>query len=223
MPLPEDVTALAGVWVGAVLTIMVFSYLLSDSPLFRVAEHLLVGTALGFATVVAVHQVLIARLAAPLLEEPAANAQLAVPLALGVLLLAKIHAPLAWVGNPSMALLFGVGAAVAAGGAFTGTLLRQAQATMLSLSPGEDAMVAVNNLILVVGTLGTLGYFYFSLEGGTRAGEFRKAIARNWRMVGRGFIMITFGALFANALTTRISLLIDRVQFLLGDWLGLLS
>ncbi len=223
MPLPEDVTALAGVWTGAVLTIMVFSYLLSDSPLFRVAEHLLVGTALGFAAVVAVHQVLIARLATPLLQDSVANAHLAIPLALGVLLLAKIYPPLAWVGNPSMALLFGVGAAVAAGGALTGTLLRQAQATMVSLSPGEDPAAAVNNLILVVGTLGTLGYFYFSLEGGSRAGEFRRALSRSWRMVGRGFIMITFGALFANALTTRISLLIDRAQFLLGDWLGLLS
>ena len=35
-------------------------------------------------------------------------------------------------------------------------------------------------------------------------------------------MMIAFGALFGNAVMGRMSLMIGRVQFLLGEWLGLL-
>jgi hypothetical protein len=34
--------------------------------------------------------------------------------------------------------------------------------------------------------------------------------------------MVTFGAIFAGAVVSRVALLIDRVEFLLGDWLGLI-
>ena len=43
----------AGTLVAAILTFMVWSYLLGDNPAFRIAEHLFVGTAIGFAVLVA--------------------------------------------------------------------------------------------------------------------------------------------------------------------------
>jgi hypothetical protein len=35
-------------------------------------------------------------------------------------------------------------------------------------------------------------------------------------------MMVAFGALFGNVVMSRISLLIGRVQFLLGDWLHII-
>ena len=41
--------------------------------------------------------------------------------------------------------------------------------------------------------------------------------------IGRWVILITFGAIFGNRVMAYVSLLIERVYFLLGDWLGLLG
>lgn len=212
-----------GTWVAAILTLMVFSFLLSDNPLFRLAEHLLVGTTLAYATVVAVHQVLLPRLVAPLAQDPQANWHLLVPLALGFLLFFKASRRLSWVGNTSLAFLFGVGAALAIGGGLGSSLFPQVRDTIVSLNPadlgpGPSALAsAVDNLFLVLGTLGTLAYFTFtarSRQGWTQQIAFG---------LGRGFIMITLGALFANLAISRLSLFLERLQFLLGDWLGLIS
>ncbi|MFQ6059209.1 MAG: hypothetical protein ACE5MB_10075 [Anaerolineae bacterium] len=217
-----------GIWVAALLTLMVYSYLLGDNPLFRLAEHLFVGSAVAYAAVVAYHSVLKPQLILPLASDPQANWFLLLPAALGLLLLTKARASIAWVGNSAMAFLFGVGAALAIGGALSGTLLPQVQATFVSLSPtqlGEGLLGwgrAADNLILVVGTVATLLYFYFNASRDNLLARVRAGFLRPWAGLGRWIIMITFGAIFANTVMARVSLLIGRVQFLLGDWLQLL-
>ncbi|MGC8838728.1 MAG: hypothetical protein ACP5UM_09965, partial [Anaerolineae bacterium] len=66
--------------------------------------------------------------------------------------------------------------------------------------------------ILALGTVGTLLYFYFTAarEGRGLAG----GIQRLWGTVGRWTLLVAFGALFAGALISRLSLFIARVQFL---------
>lgn len=212
---------LFGTWVAALLTLMVFSYLVSDNPLYRLAEHLFVGSALGYAIVVAIHDVLLPHLS-NLAQDPVVHWHLLIPLLLGLLLLAKGRVSTAWLGNISVGFLFGVGAALAIGGALVGSLLYQVRDTMLPLLPAKgDGGPVIDNLILVVGTLGSLAYFYFT-AGGEREATLRSGPLRLGSVVGKWFIMITLGALFANAAMARISLLVGRLQFLLGDWLGIL-
>jgi hypothetical protein len=214
---------LLGTWVAALLTLMVFSYLVSDNPLYRLAEHLLVGSALGYAIVVAVQDVLLPRLISPLSGDLRGSWHLLIPLLLGLLLLAKGRVSTAWWGNISVGFLFGVGAALAIGGALVGSLLYQVRDTMLPLLPGEgEGGTAIDNLILVVGTLGSLAYFYFTAGRKREASGLRGSVLRLGAVIGKWFIMITLGALFANGVMARVSLLVSRLQFLLGDWLGVL-
>jgi len=210
------------VWIAALLTLMVYSYLLADNPLYRLAQHLFVGSSVGYAVVVVVHNVLLPRLAEPLLQDPGANWPYLLPLLLGLLLLSKARSSLAWIGNISMAFLFGVGAALAIGGALVGSFVPQIQASWVSLSPASagGAMAALNNLLLTVGTVGTLAYFYFTM--GVR-GSPEGRLVKVGAVVGRWVILITFGALFGNRVMTYVALLIERAYFLLGDWLGLLG
>ena len=79
-----------GPWLAFALTLMVFSYLLGDNPLFRIAEHLLVGLALGFAWIVAWHSVFLPRVIARIgSQDPLEVGYTLIPLALGALLLLK--------------------------------------------------------------------------------------------------------------------------------------
>lgn len=210
-----------GIWVGAILTLLVFSYLLGDTPLFRIAQAVFVGVAVGYATTVAVYLVLFPRLLDPLIESPTRNWHLFVPLVLGVLLLAKLRASWAPLGNVSIAFLFGVGGALAIGGAVSGALVPQLAATMVSLAPAQGMDTVVNNVLLVGGTIGAFLSFHFMAKPQRPLARVVDGIARGWGYFGRWFILAAFGAIFADTAVSRISILIGRVYYLLHDWLGL--
>ena len=80
---------------------------------------------------------------------------------------------------------------------------------MLSLDPGRGTADFLLALIVVVGVVSTLVYFYFSKE--------HKGLLGGVAKTGIWFIMISFGAHFGYTVMARISLLIGRVQFLIDD------
>ncbi len=210
---------LIGVWVGAILTLLVFSYLLGDTPLFRLAQALFVGVAVGYAATVAVFLILLPRLFEPLIADTSTNWPLFVPLVLGLLLFTKLRAQWASLGNLSIAFLFGVGAALAIGGALSGALVPQLEATVVSLSPAQGWDTVVNNLLLVIGTLGAFLSFRFITSTDRPALRALDGVARSWSYVGRWFVLVAFGAIFATTAVSRISILIGRMYYLLHDWL----
>jgi len=214
---------LIGVWVGAILTLLVFSYLLRDSPLFRIAQAILVGVAVGYAVTVAVRSILIPLLFEPMLSSLFVKGEIPwlyfVPLILGLLLLTKFRAEWASLGNPSIAFLFGVGSALAIGGALSGALVPQLKASIVSLSPALGGGM-VNNLLLLIGTIGAFLSFRFIIPTGTQVpSRALDVVARVWGRVGRWFILVAFGASFPDTAVSRISILIGRFYYLLHDWL----
>ncbi len=217
-----------GTVIAAILTFMVWSYLLGDNPAFRIAEHLFVGVAVGYAVVVAWFSVVQPALFGAV--APQSPALAAVPLILSLLLMTKVRPAWSGVGNIAVAFLVGVGAALAVGGALFGTLGPQVAATAsLSLDPADygDTQPALaspflwQNLAVLVGTIGTFFYFTFNTQPQGPLGGFRETFTRFWSGIGRWVIMMMLGALFANTVTSRIALLIGRVQWLLSAF-GLL-
>jgi hypothetical protein len=205
------------VWMAALLTIMVYSYLLGDNPLYRLAEHVFIGSSVAYAVVVVIRGVLGPLLLVPLTSGETGEKILAVvPLVLGLLLWAKLKTSWAWLGNFSVAFLLGVGAALAIGGALFGSILPQVRATVNAM----DLSGLGSGLIIVIGTLSTLLYFHFATGAKGSLSGVGTGFIRAWARFGRWFIMIAFGAIFANTVMARISLLIGRVRFLL-DVFGL--
>ncbi len=206
---------LIGAGVGVFLTLLVFSYLLGDTPLFRLAQAIFVGVAAGYAMTVAVYQVLWPKLVQPLVVDANGNWIFFVPLVLGVLLFAKLRATWSPLGNLPIAFLFGVGGALAIGGALSGTLVPQLGATMVSLSPAQGLDVLVNNLLLVLGTLGAFLSFRFIVPAPDSRWRALDTLARGWGRIGRWFIFSAFGAIFAGVAVSRFAILIDRLYYLI--------
>jgi hypothetical protein len=207
--------------IAAILTFMVWSYVLGDNPAFRIAEHLLVGTAAGYVAIVAWFQVIQPALHNMLLQP---NPATVLPFVLCVLLAARAWPFTRHWAAVSLAFLVGVGSALAVGGALFGTLWSQVLAiASLSLDPSDfnepQMLLASNsfwqNLAILIGTLGTFCYFAFRVRPDGPLRDLRAAFIRFWSGVGFWMIMITLGALFANAAMSRFTLLIDRVQWLL--------
>jgi hypothetical protein len=208
-----------GVSVAAGLTLMVYSYLLGDNLLYRLAEDIFVGVSVGYSAVVAFHSVLYPRLLLPLLSAPQDNLQLAAPLVMCIMLCLYVVPRARRLASVPLAFVVGVGAALAVGGALTGILVPQITATIVPLNPGLPPERLLNNLVIVAGTITSLVYFHFT-AGANRPGA---RVIRAAASVGKWVILVAFGAIFANVVMSRISLLIGRVQFLLVDWLHLVQ
>jgi hypothetical protein len=71
--------------------------------------------------------------------------------------------------------------------------------------------IAADNLIIVVGVVTTLLYFYFSRE--------HTGLLGTGSRVGIVAIMISFGASFGYTVMARVSLLIGRCYFLINEWI----
>lgn len=208
--------------VAFLLTIFVLSYVLGDNELFRLAIMIFVGVSAGYAAVTIINQILMPRLIIPLITSPAGEITLLIiPGVLGILLLFKLSTKLSALGNPSMAFLTGVGAAVAIGGAITGTIFGQingaiAPFDLSGLSVSSAGTQLFGGIILLAGTIASLGYFHFGArktEG--QAAAKQSIILKTLSRIGQIFIAITLGALFAGVLAASLTALIERLDFLL--------
>lgn len=212
-----------GLWAGFVLTLMVFSYIIADNFLYRLAVYVFVGLAAGYVTVVTVEGVLLPWFRATLLSGSTGQILIgAIPLLLGLLLLFKLSPRYARLGNLAMAFIVGVGAAVALAGAIVGTLLPLASAT--SNSVRDDVL---NGFLIFLGVSSTLLYFQYLARRAptntiatttiaTTAVIGRRSLPLRFiGAVGQGFIVVTLGALYATAILTSLTIFSERIAFLL--------
>lgn len=219
MPSVEFISAA----VGLVLTLLIFSYLIGDNPLFRIAVYLFIGVASGYGAAVVWHYVLIPKLFAPLQSsDPSQLLSAVVPLLLCVSLLAKLSPRISWLGNGAMAILVGVGAATAVGGAVLGTLIPQVQAAIDALdvrsaATGAQAFTTLlEGVVMLAGTVFTLGYFQFTAGRAPDGTPKRNIVFEGIAWVGRVFIAITFGVLFAGVYMAALTAMIERLSAIIS-------
>ena len=205
---------------GLLFSVLIFSYLLGDNPLFRVTVYMFVGISAGYVAAVAWWQVLWPDLLRPLASGSASQpALLAVPLVLAMLLLMKVSPRLTQLGSPSMGFLVGVSAAVAIGGAVIGTILPQTLATINAFDLPAAAARSLptfgalfNGALILAGAVTTLVYFHYGARTTAEGSIKRFALIEIVAWVGRIFIAITLGVLFAGLYSAALTALIERLN-----------
>ena len=208
--------------IGFVLTVMVFSYLIGDNPMFRIAVYLFIGVASGYAAAVVVQDVLFTKFQSLPLDNPVQLLIGLIPFFFAATLLAKLSPRISWIGNFAMAVLVGVGAATAVGGALVGTLIPQAEAAMDAFN-SRSIFGLIEGAVMLTGTVVTLVYFQFGAKRAADGAVKRNTIFEMLAWLGRIFIAVTFGVLFAGvymaaltAMIERLSSIINLVKSLLG-------
>ena len=173
------VANVAGLWVGLLLSLLIFSRIFGDHLLARLAQYLLVGASLGYLAVLLIQNVLRPRLIQPLLQDPITDPWLIVPLLLGVLLFfagldrivqqakPKSSAPALWrrwlymLGMVPVALVVGMAIATAIVGTVQGTLLPQFfRAAQRGFPRGGTNGQLVTGLLTLLVTTGALLHLY---------------------------------------------------------------
>ncbi len=221
-----------GVWAAALMTLAVLSFLWRDNPVYKLAESVVVGVSAGYVMSTAVWSSLVdqvfGKLApgftkaylSPGLTTVEADWWALVPLGLGMLLLCRLSARLSWVGMFPLAFVVGVFSGWRFVQYVESDLLAQV-ATMFDplYVPGPTVAATVGGtlcaVLVLVGVLTVLAYFFFSLE--------HKGPVGGAARVGVWYLMITFGASFGFTVMGRIALLAARCEFLFDDWLWLID
>ncbi|HPC07108.1 MAG TPA: hypothetical protein PLI60_10360 [Anaerolineaceae bacterium] len=208
-----------------ILTLMVFSYLIGDNLLFRLAAYIFIGVAAGLVAVLVIYQAILPRMVWPLIYGTNQERLLAlVPTVLGVLLLFKLSRRLGRLGNAPMAYIAGAGAAIIIGGAVYGTIIGQGSAAVntLQFAPGSGYLGRLGeSVIILLGTLTSLAYFHFSTRAGVTQPGRRSGVMQAVSGVGQVFISITLGAVYAGVLLAALSALVERILFIIQTVGGL--
>ena len=198
---------LIGVWIGAFLTLCIFSFLYKDNPFFRFAESLFAGVSLGYYIGIVAVNTMVPNLFRPLFGDFAKNGHLLIPLLLGLNLYTRFVPRIAWMARISLAVYVAYYAGISMVQKLQGEVVPQVGSTILK--PWGGALTPVDNLILIIGVLSVLIYFYFSIEHRGAVGVVSRA--------GVWFLMLGFGAAFGYTVMGRVSLLIGRMNFLFID------
>lgn len=217
---PSGPVSAVSTLLGFIFTIMVLSYVIGDNPFFRAAVNIFIGVSVGYILSVAWHQVIWPLLIQPIfsgavLQDPLQALKI-FPLIGALLLLMKTFPRLSVLGQLPMAYLVGVGAAVAVGGAILGTLLPQIQATIdifdLRTARLGPFYALFSGILIFVGVLGTLAYFHFGARKLDDGSVQRNAVIQALTRIGRFYIAISFGVLFAGVYVAALTAFISRVD-----------
>jgi hypothetical protein len=210
-----------GLWVGFAATLMIFSYVLGDNFLYRFALYVFVGLAAGFVTIVTLQSAIMPWLNSTLLAQNAGLGERVVgviPIFLATLLLLKASPRYGVAGNLALAFVVGVGTAVAVVGAISGTLLPLANASTTLVRTD-----VTNGVIMLLGVVSTLVYFTYvarRVPGQVATTGRRGAFIGSVSALGKGFIVVTLGALYGGALLTSLTIFSERLAFIIARLSG---
>jgi hypothetical protein len=229
-----DLSELLGASFAFLLTLAVLSYLLGDNPAYRVAIHIFVGAAAGYAAIIVSTNILYPQFIAPVIsiilsgQSPSIESlilNLITPAVLALLLLMKASPSTRFLGSFATAFMSGVGVAVAIGGAVMGTILPQTSATFISLVPppppasitatADKAAFAlehvISTVVIIGGTLFTLGSFYYGARAKPGGVVERSIFVKPIVFIGQIFIGLTFGVMYAGALAASLAIFANRI------------
>lgn len=218
-----------GIWVAAFLTLSIYSFLYKDNPLYRFAEHLFIGISVGYGIVLAIHQGFI-----PLAWKPFWQAitlqnitgiWVIIPIAFGLLFFARLSPRHTWLIRYPIAILIGYGSGIAITNVLRANIFEQTRGTLVpfgkmteTIAPNGEIIPALTTfeifsaILMVIGVVCTLTYFFFSVE--------HRGSIKGMSKIGIAFLMIGFGSAFGNTVMGRVALLIQRVDFLMFEWIA---
>lgn len=227
-----------GIWVGALLTLGILSFLYKDNPFYKLSESIFLGISAGYWFVSLYYQSLLPKLFDNLGITKMVGASKTdgalqslfvhgrwdpnlwylVAGALGIMMLLRLIPKAGWISRWPLAFVVGTTAGLYFTRYLASNAFSQINATLKGFvvfgQPGFFGWANLNNLILLIGVVSGLTYFYFSKE--------HKGFVGGTAKVGIYFLMVTFGASFGYTVMSRMSLLIGRLDFIYGAWLGLL-
>jgi hypothetical protein len=202
-------------WIGALFTILVWTFLYKDNDLYVFAEYTYVGVSVGYGFAVAIKNIIDMGIN-PIM---AGEVLLIIPLILGFLLYANFIPKYRWVSRWPLSVLVGLGVGLAMRGAIKSDFIDQIRGTLIPLVSPEGPFQSFNNILIVITVITILYYFVYTVEPNPKTAL--GSLSRNIRTLARVLMMVGFGAAYGNVMMYRFTIFLGRAQYILYDLLGL--
>lgn len=230
--------------IAGLLTIGIISFLYKDNPFYKLCESIFIGVSAGYWFVSLYYQNMVPKLLdnlgimkllypsdpqmingalQKLIKEHSLKDERWIFLIagiLGIMMLMRLLPKIGWISRWPLAFVVGYTAGLYFILYLQSNAIEQMYKSIIPLvvidpTRGFNLTTTINNIVIVGGTLTALIYFFFSKE--------HKGFFGGSARVGIWVLMVTFGAAFGYTVMSRMSLLIGRLDFLFGTWLGLIK
>jgi len=181
----------------AAATLMIWSALYRDNPLFKIGQNLIVGLYLGM-TITSGLDVLYRKAWTPLFIEGKFLSLITVGTIIGILIFARLIKGKEWIARYPIAVLTAIGGSVAVSGAMGTQILGQLQMPPLT---------SIDNILMVVGVFTSMTYFLFSVRT-------QNPIFKLSTQIGKIFLMVALGCMLGLEFMTNVSLPIGALPHL---------
>ena len=222
--------------VGGICVLAIYSFLVKENRGYRLAEHLFIGISAGMGVVVGIRDFLWPRILEPMFgldivmypdgtyskEYNMGLLLYLLPMAFGLLYYTLYSKKHAWMAK----LVIGFSLGMSGGIAFKGFFNEITPQILKSLKPlirweesveagivQMSAAIDWGNCLFVFTLLSVMVYFFFSFRTIAESPTLQKVSHS-----GRWLMMVCFGAFFGSTVIARMALLVERIQFLLTDW-----
>jgi hypothetical protein len=205
--LPDEIA----LWVGAYLIISAYSWLFKYNRFFKFTEHTLIGAAAGYYLAQGwenVNKIAIGGIRA-------GNWWNIIPIILGFTLFLRFIPQFAWIQRYGISYIIAGNMIIFIRASIVTQVVQQAAGTIQKVNI-STLTNSINSLILVVLFICSIAYFLFSERTSTSVPGYNII-----NKIGRYGILTALGYYLGLTLMTRIAMVIDRLQFLLFQWLRL--
>lgn len=222
--------SLASVLVGGLATLAIFSFLIKENAFYRFFEHLFIGIASGLGPMLILRDFLWPNIVEPMLgltvvtypdgtqSEPYQPLYLLylIPMVFGCLYYFIYSQRYSWLAKLVIGFSLGASGALAIRGFFAEAVPQISSSfkpLIVFVDGNLSLMESFNNALFVATLLLVLNYFFFTFG---KEGSLQGKMAP----LGRPLLMVCFGAFFGSTVMARLALLVERVQFVVRDWVA---
>ncbi len=205
---------LFGVWLAAVFTLGIISFLYRDNIFYKICEAVFVGISAGYWLITYFWDNLYGKFYAQVTDPVNPQWTPWIGFILGALILSRLFEKIGWLSRWPLAFIIGATAGVYMMFYFVSNAMLQISATIMPIYTGSVGGT-ISNIFIIAGTFCGLIYFFFSKE--------HKGVFGGAAKIGIWFLMATFGASFGYTVMSRMSLMLGRLDFLFGQWLGMIK
>jgi len=188
---------------GVILTLCIFSFLIKDNPFYKFAERLVAGVAAGYWTMLIYWTNFQDKVINTMINHQWAYI---IPILLGIGMWMRFSKKYSWISRYSIAFYIGISTGVSVPVFMYTAIFKQMSATIIPFN-------TITNILVVIGVLCALFYFFFSKA---HTGAFGVA-----SKIGIYILMVGFGAGFGLTVMGRVALLVQRIIYIKDYVLGI--
>jgi hypothetical protein len=187
-----------GMLVASWICIALYTLLYGDNPVSKTAEHIYMGVVAAYGTIVNLEFFYRKGVLAMVKPE---TWYYFIPVILGALVYCRLHEKTRWLYRYPMAILIGAMLGVTIRTTVFSQIRDQILGNLPPTAPivGVSAMEAINNILVILGSLCAVIFFVFSREF--------KGPSRYIHRLGRLVLLAGFGATYGNTVSYRYELM----------------